>query len=341
MKITRLAATRPLLSLTGLLAGSSGGVGPSGQVPTSSGSNSVAWGSNVAVITSNGSNALLGPFVNFASGSNITFAVASNTLTINSTSGGGSALTVKDEGSALSGDATTLDFVGAGVTASGTGGTKTITVSGGGGGSSPVGMLPIQDKYTNFGSTSSGAHTMGSTPTNGNILFLWSARDNGAAITSVTQTNVTWTQLAESTDTVAPKIELWKGDVAASASTSITVAYADATFSAVNVSEWPSTVPVTVGESKILAGASGSVGNYRITAKILPTDVDALVMGLVTTSSNASRYEPMVGLVPFDALATTTDAVFMAGYAFPGTAPVKGMAVGGGGTHGSLIVSLV
>jgi hypothetical protein len=47
--------------------------------------------------------------------------------------GGGSALTVKDEGSALSGDATTLDFVGAGVTATGAGATKTITIPGGGG----------------------------------------------------------------------------------------------------------------------------------------------------------------------------------------------------------------
>tara|TARA_A100001391_G_scaffold161247_1_gene120076 strand:- start:4341 stop:8519 length:4179 start_codon:yes stop_codon:yes gene_type:complete len=43
-------------------------------------------------------------------------------------------LTVQDEGSALSTAATTLNFVGSGVTASGTGATKTITISGGGGG---------------------------------------------------------------------------------------------------------------------------------------------------------------------------------------------------------------
>lgn len=39
-------------------------------------------------------------------------------------------LTVKDEGSILATDATSLDFVGAGVTASGTGAAKTITISG-------------------------------------------------------------------------------------------------------------------------------------------------------------------------------------------------------------------
>jgi len=47
---------------------------------------------------------------------------------------GGSALTVKEEGSALATAADTLDFVGAGVVASGTGTTKTITIAGGGGG---------------------------------------------------------------------------------------------------------------------------------------------------------------------------------------------------------------
>lgn len=46
-------------------------------------------------------------------------------------SGGGS-LTVKDEGSSLATAATSLDFVGAGVTASGTGAAKTITITGGG-----------------------------------------------------------------------------------------------------------------------------------------------------------------------------------------------------------------
>ena len=46
-------------------------------------------------------------------------------------SGGGSGLDVADEGSDLTTTATKLDFVGAGVTASGTGVTKTITVPGG------------------------------------------------------------------------------------------------------------------------------------------------------------------------------------------------------------------
>lgn len=62
------------------------------------------------------------------------------TVTATAFSGDGSALTgvtagnltVQEEGSALSTGATTLNFVGSGVTASGTGAVKTITVAGGG-----------------------------------------------------------------------------------------------------------------------------------------------------------------------------------------------------------------
>ena len=46
--------------------------------------------------------------------------------------GGGSALTIQEEGSSLSTAATTLNFVGSAVTASGTGATKTITIASGG-----------------------------------------------------------------------------------------------------------------------------------------------------------------------------------------------------------------
>ena len=64
-------------------------------------------------------------------GTNITYDSA--TGVISSTGGGGGSLTIEDEGVALTTAATTLNFVGAGVTASGTGAEKTITISGGGG----------------------------------------------------------------------------------------------------------------------------------------------------------------------------------------------------------------
>jgi plastocyanin len=57
------------------------------------------------------------------------------------TGGGGTAITIQDEGSALPTAATTINFVGSGVVASGSGATKTITISGGGGGSSTLAGL--------------------------------------------------------------------------------------------------------------------------------------------------------------------------------------------------------
>jgi hypothetical protein len=51
-----------------------------------------------------------------------------------------SGITVQDEGGALSTAATTINFTGAGVTASGTTATKTVNIPGGGGGSSPYGL---------------------------------------------------------------------------------------------------------------------------------------------------------------------------------------------------------
>jgi hypothetical protein len=74
-------------------------------------------------------------------GTNITISGTFPNQTINSTGGGGS-LIVQDEGSTLTSAATSLNFTGAGVTATNTGGAVTVAVTGGGGGdSSPIPKL--------------------------------------------------------------------------------------------------------------------------------------------------------------------------------------------------------
>ena len=82
----------------------------------------------------------------FAAGTNVTLATnaSSDTITINAAGG---ALTIQEEGVSLATDATTLNFVGSGVTASGTGATKTITITGGGSG--------LQARTTAQGATAS------------------------------------------------------------------------------------------------------------------------------------------------------------------------------------------
>ena len=74
--------------------------------------------SGTLTVTANG--------ITFSDGSTQTSATAAGSLS------------VQDEGSALANAAQVLNFVGSGVTASGTGSTKTITISGGGGGSSSL-----------------------------------------------------------------------------------------------------------------------------------------------------------------------------------------------------------
>ena len=63
--------------------------------------------------------------------SGLTFSDGTTQTTASSGGGGGSSLTIADEGSDLSTAATKIDFVGAGVTASGTGANKTVTIPGG------------------------------------------------------------------------------------------------------------------------------------------------------------------------------------------------------------------
>ncbi len=218
MKVTRLGPGRPLLTLAGATGGSSGV--PGGFVPTADGSNGVSWGSNVATISANGSNYLLGPHVNFASGTGITLAVASNTMTITST-GGGSSLTVADEGTPLATAATTLDFVGAGVTATGTGATKTVTIPGGG-----AGGLTLVDVVQSTEATGSPASAMtwDATPAQTSLMVLI-GQNNGNDYSSITQTNATWTsRYAENVGGVG-NLFIWTGvwDGSGTIGTSVTL----------------------------------------------------------------------------------------------------------------------
>ena len=79
----------------------------------------------------------------------------SGTLALTSDVTSGS-FTVQDEGSSLSTAATTLNFVGAGVTASGTGATKTITIAGGSDG------VTVQDEGSALSTTGTTLNFVGS-----------------------------------------------------------------------------------------------------------------------------------------------------------------------------------
>jgi hypothetical protein len=76
------------------------------------------------------------------------------TVTDLEATGGGSALTIQDEGSPLATAATTINFTGAGVTASGTGATKTVNVPGAAAEDPVATMLGTPDTAFEFASSS-------------------------------------------------------------------------------------------------------------------------------------------------------------------------------------------
>ena len=116
--------------------------------------------------------------------------------------GGGSAITIQDEGSSLSTAASTINFVGAGVTASGTGATKTITISGGSGGG--VNVQGEVRAYTGDGSTTGYTVTSGANTTNV-MVFLNGVFQRPTTDYSVSSTTLTFVTAPVSGDVITIK----------------------------------------------------------------------------------------------------------------------------------------
>ncbi len=125
------------------------GYGSNGQVLQSNGSGGTSWVAQTTAYT----NSNVDSHINVSSASSgqiLSWNGSDYAWVADQTGGGGGGVTVQDEGSALSTTGTTLNFVGAGVTASGTGATKTITISGGGGGGSGISNL-VEDTTPQLG----------------------------------------------------------------------------------------------------------------------------------------------------------------------------------------------
>ena len=163
----------------GLEAAASGGASNTFKTIAVSGQSDVVADSSTDTLT-------------LVAGSNITLTTDASTDSITiASSGGGSAITIKDEGSALATAASSINFVGAGVTASGTGADKTITISGGGGTSNNV----VRETFTGNGSATAFTLTNSFT-TDGAVVFY-----NGQHLTPTTDYSISGSTL---TFTFAP-----------------------------------------------------------------------------------------------------------------------------------------
>lgn len=199
------------------------------------------------------------------------------------------------------------------------------------------GRYPVQEKAVASASTNSQAGTLGATPTQGNVIILMSESEGSTNITSITQTNVTWTKVAESTASTAPHCEIWKGVVGASPGTSITVAYSGTAFCGWTAMEW-SGIDGTLDQSAVATNVSQ--GSYIPT--ITPTVSDALVISGGAETTWGGDFSTFIGphLLPC-ATRVGGDTNYAVAWGFPGLNAVVGKWPNGhGGTSSFVTVSL-
>jgi hypothetical protein len=218
------------------------------------------------------------------------------------------------------------------------------TPSGGGGGSGGiVGTDYVQAKAKDdTTSTNSLGITMDSTPTNGNYLILCSSRDNTGTITSITQTNVTWTVLV-AYNANGPSIEIWKGQVSASAGTSITVAYSNVAFSYISVYEFAG-ISGTLDQSATFHTTAVLGTNQRRFPMLVPAQSSALVIACVACDNMSSAMGEISGgplIYPYGLSLAATRQGHGVGYIWWGKSPIGGYGKGGSSNNvSSAIISI-
>ena len=209
-----------------------------------------------------------------------------------------------------------------------------------GGGGSLLGSVPVQ-MANNAASGTSYTITLGSTPTNGNKLILvGGAQSVSGSISSITQTNVTWSQL-HGYGANGAYVDIWVGSVGASAGTSIAVVHAAGSFTAGRVGEWAG-LAGTLDTSK---DATGTSADYPGVIGFLPATAGALIVGGWSCNSGSGTAAPMTRLNKLGAVTDlySNPTILAAGWTFS-NAPIDMQpthVVANGQTWASTIISVV
>lgn len=212
-------------------------------VPPSSGS-----GSGNVVWQEEGSAVGTAAIVNFV-GSPTTVTHSGGTATVTTTATSG--VVTQEVDGTPSGTATVIVFPNTTLTFSN--GTATYTPTGGG---STDGAGTLVQSYAWATIASAGTANLGATPTNGNILLLFSVA-NQFTISSITQTNVTWSKVARANyggNITNP--EVWIGTVAASAGTGVVVTYSGNNVQAIIIQEYSGLASVDAAQSCMIQNST-------------------------------------------------------------------------------------
>lgn len=222
MKVTQVGRGIVVGGLTGLAGGGgeisgtnpdTGSFPPSGQIPTSTGSNTWAWGSNIATVWANGSNQLMGPHIQLAAGSNIILTLdqgpggssPSNTLRIHSLggSGGGVSAVTSNGSNSLTGTINLVAGTNIALGVSGQDITITSLASGGGGSGGSAIVDPFSDpnftSSTGWTAVGAGSSDINSTYANHAYISFTPANSTTDAYTALYRS---WTPSAGKTATI-------------------------------------------------------------------------------------------------------------------------------------------
>lgn len=223
--------------------------------------------------------------------------------------GAGVSVTTKGDLQTYSGSATRL--------AVGPDGSKLVADSAAATGLAYYGVPPKQFLGNQVTATS-GAVTL-SSPAQTSIYFAQIGILGNFTITSITQTNVTWTQLKTANNSTNCRVDLWKGVTTGAPGTSVTVTpSASASFSFV-VSEWP-TGHGLAGTLDNTADATGNTAFQR-SGGVTPTAHNAVAFATSVNSNGAITLPTPGG--PFHSLNTTSQTFASFGYCWSGKHPVQ------------------
>lgn len=163
-------------------------------------------------------------------------------------------------------------------------GVKWSSVSGGSSGLPLVNYLPayfIQDAVSANSNSNTKSITLSKTPWAGNILIICLGISTNTTITSIVQTNVTWTQLVGNSG-ISPTVAIWKGVVGSSPGTTVTITYGTSAFNSFWIGEFNG-IAGTLGVSSV----STSAAAQYLTGTITPTTYSLIISVMVTTDGSS------------------------------------------------------
>jgi hypothetical protein len=141
----------------------------------------------------------------------------------------------------------------------------------------------VQQANSGWNNTASAGFSFGAAPTNGNYLYIVFITEGNNIVSSLTETNVSWSVLKQSTAGSTPHIEIWQGLASGSAGTGVTISVSGGgnyCFAwGVEFAGLTGTLEDFAITTAVAATAGGDASGV-----VTPTSSGALVIGALTSS---------------------------------------------------------